>query len=123
MFRIELKKLRENRGLSQYKLAEALGLSQSAVGLWESGKREPNFATLCAIADFFDVTTDHLLGRSFSASAPSSSVSSLLPLESEFLEKFRALDDMAQARILNSLDFEYQVVTRQERAESSISPA
>ena len=49
--------------------------------------------------------------------------SSLSPEDVALLRKFHALDDMAQARILNSLDFEYQAATRQECAESSISPA
>lgn len=30
---------------------------------YEGGQREPNFSTLIALADFFDVTTDYLLGR------------------------------------------------------------
>lgn len=120
MFRIELKKLRENNGLSQYKLADILGVSQSAVGLWESGRREPNFDTLCRIADLFHVSTDYLLGvpSRFENIAPSQ----LSIEDSELLLKFHALDTMAQARILNSLDFEYQS-TLQENAKSSISPA
>ena len=120
MFRIELKKLRENNGLSQYKLADILGDSQSAVGLWESGRREPNFDTLCRIADLFHVSTDHLLGvpSRFENIAPSQ----LSIEDSELLLKFHALDTMAQARILNSLDFEYQS-TLQENAKSSISLA
>lgn len=41
MFSLELKKQRESRGLSQYKLAQQLGVSQATVGMWESGKRDP----------------------------------------------------------------------------------
>lgn len=40
MFRVTLKKLREDAGLSQAKLAEKLGVSQSAVGMWENGRKE-----------------------------------------------------------------------------------
>lgn len=64
MFRVELKKQRENAGLSQYKLSEKIGVSQATVGMWESGKREPNFATMCQLADFFGISVDELLGRS-----------------------------------------------------------
>lgn len=63
MFRLRLKELRENIGLSQYTFAEKFGVSQSTVGNWEAGKREPNFATMQRIADFFGVTVDYLLGR------------------------------------------------------------
>ena len=63
MFRIRLKSLREAAGLSQAKLADKLGVKQSTVGGWESGKREPNFETTIRIADTFGVSLDYLLGR------------------------------------------------------------
>lgn len=62
MFSNRLKELRESKGLSQKDLAQAFGLSQSTVGNWESGSREPNFKTIKELADFFDVSTDFLLG-------------------------------------------------------------
>lgn len=114
MFSLELKKQRENAGLSQYKLAEKLGVSQATVGMWESGKREPNFATLCRLADFFAVSVDDLLGR---AAASEKNVG-LSAGDAALLQKFHALDSMAQARILNALDFEYQAIP-QENAKSS----
>ncbi len=63
MFRIRLKELREKMGLSQYAFADRFGISQSTIGNWEAGKREPNFKTMQRIADFFGVTVDYLLGR------------------------------------------------------------
>lgn len=63
MFALKLKELRENLGLSQRALAVKLGVSQSTVGMWESSQREPNFKTIEELANFFDVTTDYLLGR------------------------------------------------------------
>lgn len=63
MFALRLKELREKAGLSQKAFAMKLGVSQSTVGMWESKKREPNFKTIEDIAEFFDTTTDYLLGR------------------------------------------------------------
>jgi len=63
MFRVTLKKLREDAGLSQAKLAEKLGVSQSAVGMWENGRNNPEHATLQKIADLFGVPIDYLTGR------------------------------------------------------------
>lgn len=63
-FRIRLKELREKKHLSQYRLADELSISQSAVGSWESGTRECNFAMLIKIAKYFGVTIDYLLGAS-----------------------------------------------------------
>ena len=63
MFRIRLKQLRENNNLSQRAFAEILGIAQSTVGMWESGKREPDFTTVQEIANYFNVSVDYLLGR------------------------------------------------------------
>ncbi len=56
-------KLRKNKGLSQYDLAEKLEFSRGKLANYEQGSRQPDFATLQIIADFFEVTTDYLLGR------------------------------------------------------------
>lgn len=63
MLRLRLKELREREGISQYKLAARLGVAQSTVGMWENGKNKPEYATLTAIADYFQVSVDYLLGR------------------------------------------------------------
>ena len=67
MFRIRLKEEREKRKLTQSKLAEALHLSQSTIGNWEAGKREPEYPTLLLLADYFGVSVDYLLGRETTA--------------------------------------------------------
>ena len=74
MFRIRLKELRENAGLSQYKFADKFGVAQSTVGSWEAGKREPNFDTMQRLADFFNVSIDYLLGRQATMDSPTPSV-------------------------------------------------
>lgn len=61
MFSKQLKILREQRHLSQAKLAVSLGLSSSTIGMYESGEREPNYETLELIADFFNVNMEYLL--------------------------------------------------------------
>lgn len=63
MFKNQLKKLREGKGISQAKLAKDLGLSASTIGMYESGLREPkDYETLELIADYFNVNIDLLLG-------------------------------------------------------------
>lgn len=54
-FADKLRQLRMSRGLTQRKLAESVGLSQSAVGMYESNAREPDFATIERFARFFRV--------------------------------------------------------------------
>ena len=58
-----LKKLRQRSNISQSELASRLNIAKSTLAMYEIGQREPNFETLQQIANFFDVTTDYLLGR------------------------------------------------------------
>ena len=62
-FNETLKKLRIEKKLTQEELAQATGLSRSAIGMYESGSREPNFETLEILADFFNVDMNTLLDR------------------------------------------------------------
>jgi len=55
--------LRDERGLTQRKLAKALNISSSSVSAFETNARIPTTANLISYADFFNVTTDYLLGR------------------------------------------------------------
>ena len=55
---------RKRDGLSQQALADSIGLTRSAIGMYETGKREPDFETLEVFADFFNVNMDVLLGKS-----------------------------------------------------------
>ncbi|GAV22664.1 helix-turn-helix domain-containing protein [Carboxydothermus pertinax] len=58
-----LVELRQSRGLTQKELADFLNISRSALSLYETGKREPDYETLLKLANFFEVNVDYLLGR------------------------------------------------------------
>lgn len=58
-----LKALREERGLSQQELADALDITRSTLGNYEVGLRSPNMEMLEAIADYFNVDMDFLYGK------------------------------------------------------------
>lgn len=62
MFAQRLKELRRQHGVSQAALSQAMGLSQQAVGKWETGRCTPDPQTLAALAAYFGVSTDSLLG-------------------------------------------------------------
>lgn len=61
---LRLKELREERKISQAHLARQIGVVQSTVGMWESGKSTPEYNTLIKIADYFGVGVDYLTGKS-----------------------------------------------------------
>ena len=61
-----LKELREKAEISQLELARELSLRQNDISRYETGAREPDHKTLLALADYFDVSVDYLLGRTSS---------------------------------------------------------
>lgn len=63
MIGAKIKELRETRELTQENFAKILGVSRSALGLWEQGRRDVPQEMLVKIADFFNVSTDYLYGR------------------------------------------------------------
>lgn len=67
-----LKYFRERDGLTQRELAERLGLSPGAIGMYESGKRHPKFEDEEAIADFFNVDLNTLRGKRINEVDPES---------------------------------------------------
>ena len=62
LFAFRVKKLRKARKLSQQGLAEVLGLTQTAISGIESGLRGTTIEKLILLAQFFEVSTDYLLG-------------------------------------------------------------
>ena len=56
-----IRRLRKESGFTQEQLAEALGVSVSAVHKWESGKATPELEMLVDIAEFFETSVDAML--------------------------------------------------------------
>ena len=60
---IRLKYYREKSNLSQAELSKKLNMSQQAISAYENGTREPDIKTIDIICNFFNITSDELLGR------------------------------------------------------------
>ena len=63
-FSDKLKQLRKAKGVTQKAVAEQLGILEQSYQKYEYGKHEPNHEMTVKLADFFEVSTDYLLGRS-----------------------------------------------------------
>ncbi len=61
-FKDNLKILRKSKNIGQVALAEKIGVSKGIISLWENGLREPSMTSLIALAKFFDVSIDYLVG-------------------------------------------------------------
>ena len=93
-----LKDLRTSRGITQGELATMLEVSRSTVGMYETGGREPDFETMEAIADIFNVDMDYLMGRSqVERKHPIS------PPRKEIPPGFQPLPEMAQVPLIGSI--------------------
>jgi transcriptional regulator with XRE-family HTH domain len=64
LYAIRLADLRNKKGFTQQQLAEETNLTRGRLNNYEQGVREPDFKTLETLADFFNVSTDYLLGIS-----------------------------------------------------------
>ena len=64
IFQERLRLLRSEKGVSQKQVASVLGITEDGYQNYEVGRRKPNFDIIPSIADFFDVSTDYLFGRS-----------------------------------------------------------
>lgn len=63
VFGERLKELRTGKGLTQKQPASLMNVSGNAVHAWESDKQEPSLAMLVRLAEYFEASTDYLLGR------------------------------------------------------------
>lgn len=69
--------LRKREGLSQLELGEKLNLTKSTISMYENGRRKPSFEVLEAIADYFNVSMNFLMGKD---EAPAPLPANILPM-------------------------------------------
>ena len=96
-----IRELRKEMDCTQNQLADTLGVTQDSISLWENDKRVPDTQYIVAMAKFFDVTTDYLLGltdeyKSVRFSEEPSGIG-LAPDERALLKKYRALSEKEKA--------------------------
>ncbi len=61
-FKLILRNLRLERGMTQLQLAQKLGVSDQTIRGWENRGSQPSYEVLCKIAKVFEVTVGQLLG-------------------------------------------------------------
>ncbi|WP_288311732.1 helix-turn-helix transcriptional regulator [uncultured Selenomonas sp.] len=115
MFSQKLRLLRrQSSNLTQAKLAEILGVSQQAVGLWERGKNMPSHDLIRQIALYFNVSTDYLLDNTdipseiiSSPAPPAASAPPITPQDRELLRKYHELDQRGRQAVLDTIEREH----------------
>ncbi len=90
LFHERFKALRDASGKTQAKIAEDLGMTPQALSYYANG-REPSYDTLIAIAKYFGVTTDYLLGVSDHKSDENSAISKQIPLSDKAIDYLKSV--------------------------------
>ena len=63
-FAKRLRELRKEKHLNRQQLAEEVGFSESAIGMYETGQRRPSYEKMEELADYFNVDLNYLMGDS-----------------------------------------------------------
>ncbi|MBZ4687319.1 MAG: Helix-turn-helix domain protein [Clostridiales bacterium] len=114
-----IKELRKSKNLTQIELAKQIGMSRAALSLYEIGKREPDSKTINKLADFFNVSTDYLLGRT---DDPSPKIKG--PTDQEILEIMKKegimfdgtpLDEEDKRDIIEVMKIAWKIVQERKR--------
>lgn len=108
MLHKRLRTLRENINLMQKEVAERLKINQVTYNRYEKGEREPDNDTLKKIADFFNVSTDYLLGRE---NVSSFDTIDITPEDIELLKQIKKASAEKQKAIELILDIKEQAAT------------
>ena len=100
MYSLRLRDLRDKHKLTQQEVADHLQLSCDAYSLYELGKRQMNYQTLCLLADLYNISIDYLLGRY------DYNLVQLNEEETQMISQYRLLDRRGQEAIKVNLAFE-----------------
>jgi transcriptional regulator with XRE-family HTH domain len=100
MLNERLIELRKRSGLTQADIAKYLKITRQAYGCYESNRREMDFASLGLIADFYNVTTDYLLGRR------EINIITFAADEIDIITKYRLLDSRGKGAVRATLESE-----------------
>lgn len=105
---MRIKELREERNLTQNEVANALNTSQRNIGRWETKSNEPTASFIIALANYFQCSTDYLLGRSDelgNITVKKDSSPGLTPEEELLLANFRSLPRPERAQASEYIHF------------------
>lgn len=104
-FRDILKDLRFEKNVTQGEVAKSCGLTSTCICQLETGARNPTGSTVIALAKYFDVSADYLLGLEDDFGTPTTAPigDTLTREERELVERYRALDDKLKKIVMDGI--------------------
>lgn len=97
---MNLRKIRRARGLTAKELGEKVGKTESAICMYETGKREPSYETLLMIAEVLDCSVGDIIGEKALEDL------GFTALERVIIQKYRTLDEYGKRAVEAVLDVE-----------------
>lgn len=104
-FSLKLKELRQEKELTQIDIAKGINTSQRNISRWENGENEPTSSFVVKLAEYFNVTTDYLLGLEddYGAKVAASIGDTYTAEERQLIEDFRQLNYYKRDLIKNNI--------------------
>ena len=99
---IKLLELRVEKGKSQREMAAQMSVSQGTYNNWENGRTQPSIEQLIALAEYFAVSVDYLIGRTDDYGSVGK-VELYTESERELVRCVRGLDETARNGLLEFL--------------------
>ncbi|MGI6004787.1 MAG: helix-turn-helix domain-containing protein [Christensenellales bacterium] len=109
---MRIRELREIHGLMQKDLAKILGVANNTLSQYETGTRIPDYRVLKAMANYFNVSIDYLVGNdgNLEGTQPhQGSAAGFSRKEKQLIEWFRALPDNMKAEIFSYAEYKYRM--------------
>lgn len=103
---LRLRQLRKQQKITMRDFGHLFGLAESTISLYETGKRQIDNETLIKFANYFNVTTDYLLGNDINneqKSKPVPNETSLSPDEYKLVMEYRKMNSEGKKFILKSV--------------------
>ena len=109
MFHENIRNIRREKRMTQEALAEAMGVTTAAVSKWETGQSAPDVEMLMALADFFEMSVDTLLGHELKADRKKAMLEEMEGLA--LAQRFDEAKELAQ-KLLRNYPNDYDVVSK-----------
>lgn len=105
MFTDNVQNLADEKGISIHKMAKDLGMSSGAFSAWKRRNTIPNAEIISKIADYFNVTTDYLLGRTDKKEKPTANDDEHSQLTNEVFTLFSSLPPEKKKQVLDYMKY------------------
>ena len=102
-----IRDFRRKAGMTQAQLAKRLGISPSAVGMYEQGRREPDHNMLMKLCEVFNTTSDRLLGMTRNSLREVSDVRDACEIN-DLIDEFGNILSEEQALMFNGMPIDAQ---------------